>query len=132
MGCYGLGTSRLMGSIVEVLHDEKGIIWPAAVAPYDVHLIALTKNPEMLVQAQELVSRLESQGIELLFDDRQVGAGEKFADADLIGIPVKILVGNRGLKNGTVEFETRKTSEKTVTHINNVVDTFSRISAKKI
>ena len=112
MGCYGLGTSRLMGSIVEALHDERGIIWPARVAPYDVHLISLSQKPEIIDQAHELYEHLTKHGVEVLFDDRQeVMAGEKFADADLIGIPLRIVVSDKTAEKASVELKSRTQTE---------------------
>ncbi len=112
MGCYGLGTSRLMGAIVEVLHDERGIIWPQAVAPYGVHLISLSKKPEMVAQAHELYERMQKQGIEVLFDDR-IGAtaGEKFADADLIGIPLRLVFSDKTALQDSVEVKRRSSAD---------------------
>ncbi|MDD5489480.1 MAG: His/Gly/Thr/Pro-type tRNA ligase C-terminal domain-containing protein [Candidatus Moranbacteria bacterium] len=107
MGCYGIGLSRLMGTIVEVHHDEKGIIWPESVAPFGVHLISLGKDKE----AEEIYKNLLAKNIEVLFDDRDVSAGEKFADADLIGIPWRVLVSEKSLAAGGVEVKKRK--EKT-------------------
>ena len=105
-GSYGIGPTRVMGTLVEVGHDEKGIIWPKAVAPYEVHLVELSgaKN------AKKIYEELTQKGIEVLWDDREVGAGEKFADADLIGIPSRLVVSER---NGDkIEWKER-TSEKT-------------------
>lgn len=90
MGCYGIGLGRLMATVVEVHHDGKGIIWPKSIAPYQVHLIALKVNGDKIYQ------ELEKAGIEVLYDDREdVSAGEKFADADLIGVPVRLVVSAR-------------------------------------
>src|SRR3989344_5669300 len=87
MGCYGIGISRLMGVIVEKMHDEQGIIWPESVAPFRAHLIELKG-----ASAKELYDELKAEGIEVLYDDRDTSAGEKFADADLIGIPWRLVV----------------------------------------
>lgn len=112
MGCYGIGLGRLMGTIVEVFHDEKGIIWPKAVAPYDVHLIGITNNePGIKEKADKPYLDLTKAGIDVLFDDREdVSPGAKFADADLIGIPIRLVVSSR--TGGKVEFKER-ISEKT-------------------
>lgn len=89
MGCYGLGVSRVMGILVEKFNDDRGIIWPASVAPFDVHLISIKSNDK----AEEVYKKLQDAGIEVLFDDREdVSAGNQFADADLIGIPVRLVV----------------------------------------
>ncbi len=103
MGCYGIGPSRIMGSIVEVSHDEKGIIWPEAVAPYKVHLISLNENGE----AEKLYQELQAQGWDVLYDDRDVSAGEKFADADLIGCPYRLVLSRKTLALNQVELKKR-------------------------
>ncbi len=107
MGTYGIGLSRLMGTVVEVNHDEKGIIWPEEVAPFKYHLISLGKNEE----AEEIYKKLTEKGEEVLFDDRELSAGEKFAEADLIGIPYRIVVSDKSLEAGGVEVKKRSESE---------------------
>ena len=108
MGCYGLGPSRLMGTIVEVHHDEKGIIWPEEVAPFLVHLISLNQNKE----AEKVYDNLQKAGIEVLYDDREdASAGEKFADADLIGCPVRAVVSKKTLAKDSVEVKKRGSEE---------------------
>jgi len=104
MGCYGIGTSRLMGVMVEKFHDNKGIIWPESVAPFKVHLIALKGAEE---QAEKLYNQLLEQGVEVLYDDRDTSAGTKFADSDLIGIPYRIVVSPKTLEKGSVELKKR-------------------------
>lgn len=103
MGCYGIGLGRLMGTVVEVHHDDKGIIWPKEVAPFQVHLLSLKKNEE----AEKIYHSLQEKNIEVLYDDRDISAGEKFADADLIGIPWRIVVSEKSLKEGGVEVKRR-------------------------
>ncbi len=103
MGCYGIGLSRAMGTIVEIFHDEKGMIWPEAVAPFKVHLLSLGKNEE----AEKIYQDLLNKNIEVLFDDREVSAGEKFADSDLIGIPYRVVVSEKSFKAGGVEVKKR-------------------------
>lgn len=111
MGCYGIGISRLMGAVVEIHHDDKGIIWPESVAPYKVHLIALhAQDNERLKMAEEVYKKLMNAGIEVLFDERDISNGEKFADADLIGIPYQIYIAANTNLNNYVEFAKR--SEK--------------------
>ncbi|MDE2102787.1 MAG: hypothetical protein KGL39_36420, partial [Patescibacteria group bacterium] len=90
MGCYGIGLNRLMGTIVEVSHDERGIIWPKSVAPFPAHLIELSKG-----KGRQLYEQLSKAGIEVLYDDRDATAGEKFADADLIGLPLRLVVSEK-------------------------------------
>lgn len=111
MGSYGIGLGRVMGTIVEVLSDEKGIVWPEEVAPFDVHLLLLpSENIEVKEKADRLYEKL-SERMEVLYDDRDTRAGEKFADADLIGIPKQIIVSERGLSEGKFEIKTRQTGE---------------------
>jgi prolyl-tRNA synthetase len=108
MGSYGIGPGRLMGTIVEVLSDDKGIIWPESVAPFKVHLLSLGADAEVLSKADALYESLVSAGIEVLYDDRtDTTAGEKFADADLIGIPYRVVVSTRSLKDGGYEVKKR-------------------------
>ncbi len=127
MGCYGIGTTRLVGTIVEASHDDKGIIWPASVAPYHVHLITLkAKSAEIqdriLTEAQELYEKLWSRGIEVLWDDRDASPGEKFADADLIGLPLRLVVSEKTLKEESVEWKPRNESEVKLVKIQDVVE----------
>lgn len=93
MGSYGIGLGRLMGTIVEVLSDEKGIVWPKSVAPFEVHLLSLSEKTKKI--ADKLYEALQSKGVEVLYDDREVRAGEKFVDSDLIGIPTRVIVGEK-------------------------------------
>jgi len=111
MGCYGIGPSRIMGTIVEICHDQKGIIWPAAIAPYKVHLISLGENGD----AEKLYQELQAGGWDVLFDDRDISAGEKFADSDLIGCPYRVVVSRKTLAEGKVEI--KKRSESTTTTV---------------
>lgn len=104
MGSYGIGPSRLMGTVVEVLSDDNGIIWPKEISPFHVHLISLGENEK----ADELYEELKAKKIDVLFDDREVSAGEKFADSDLLGIPLRIVVSKRSLEDGGYELKERK------------------------
>ena len=93
MGCYGIGLSRLLGAIVEVLSDDKGIIWPESIAPFQVHLLSLGDDEAVLKEADKIYESLQKNNIEVLFDDRKaVSAGEKFADADLLGMPYPVVL----------------------------------------
>lgn len=105
MGSYGIGPGRVMGTIVEAHSDEKGILWPDSVAPFAVHLIGITGAE---VAAEEIYEALTATGVEVLFDDRDVRPGEKFADADLIGIPVRVVVSEKTLAVGGFEIKHRK------------------------
>ena len=128
MGCYGIGTSRLVGSIVEACHDEKGMIWPKSVAPFQVHLITLNSKDDAVREnimgtADDLMRDLEAQGIEVLWDDREdVSPGAKFADADLIGAPLRILVSEKSLKEESVEWKERTGTESRLVKLTNVIE----------
>lgn len=121
MGSYGIGITRLMGLLVEKFSDEKGIIWPESVAPFRVHLIEIgADNPDVRTEASELYRELTEAGIEMLWDDRDVRAGEKFADADLIGIPLRIVVSEKTLAAGKFECvhrATGKTEHKSISEL---------------
>ncbi len=99
MGSYGIGITRLIGTLVEINHDDKGIIWPENIAPFQVHLISLNQNS----QAEKIYNKLKDNNIDVLCDDRDKSAGEKFADADLIGIPWRIVVSEKTIKQGGIE-----------------------------
>jgi prolyl-tRNA synthetase len=109
MGSYGIGPARTMAAIVEQHHDEHGIQWPRSVAPYDVHLVAL---PGLEERSEEVAAKLDEAGDDVLLDDRDQRAGEKFADADLIGLPVRVTVGKKTLEDGAVDIRTRETGEE--------------------
>jgi prolyl-tRNA synthetase len=109
MGSYGIGPARVMGTIVEVLSDEKGIVWPEEVTPYKVHLIAIAGgNSDVIAEADRLYELLAEHGIDALYDDRDVRAGEKFADADLLGIPKRLVVSEKTVAEGSAELILRK------------------------
>ena len=108
MGSYGIGPGRVMGTVAEVLSDEKGLIWPESISPFDIHLISL---PNVNTKADELYDRLTKKGIEVLYDDRDARAGEKFADSDLIGIPKRIIISEKTLESDCVEVKNRKTEK---------------------
>jgi len=113
MGCYGLGVSRTAAAIVEQHHDKDGIAWPASVAPYAVHLLVINpRDAGPREAADALYEELTAAGIEVLYDDRDESPGAKFKDADLVGAPLRVTVGDRGLKRGVVESRVRKTGEK--------------------
>jgi prolyl-tRNA synthetase len=107
MGSYGIGTGRLMAAVIEQNHDEKGIIWPVSIAPYHVHLLALGTDAKVVEKAGELYADLQAKGYEVLYDDRNESAGVKFNDADLIGIPLRLTVSARNLKQNGVEAKLR-------------------------
>ncbi len=112
MGCYGIGISRIMAAIVEQYHDEKGIKWPTPVAPFELEIMCLNMSDEELVRtAEKLYMEAEERGIEVIYDDREESAGFKFADADLVGFPYRIVVGKK-VKDGKVELQKRATGER--------------------
>lgn len=112
MGSYGIGPGRLMGTVVEVLSDDKGIIWPESIAPFKVHILELGDDMEVKTTANALYVTLQEKGIEVMYDDRTgMSAGEKFADADLIGIPYRVVISPRSLKDGGYEVK-KRTEEK--------------------
>jgi len=117
MGCYGIGPGRVMGTIVETLSDEKGIVWPESVAPFQVHLLSLNEDKE----AEKVYNELEKAGIEVLFDDRDTRPGEKFADSDLIGIPWRVVVSKKSLENGGVEVKRRDGDDGEVMSIKELI-----------
>jgi len=125
MGCYGIGPARLMGTVVEVLSDDKGIIWPESIAPFKVHLLLLGDDQAVIEEAESLYMQLQNRKVEVLFDDRSdTSAGEKFADADLIGIPYRVVISKRSLADGGYELKKRTepngkivTMEELISHV---------------
>ena len=124
MGCYGMGVTRLVAAVIEQNHDADGITWPAPLAPFQLHLLALNYHKSEAVQAatENLYKECQARGIEVLFDERDERPGVKFAEADLIGIPHRIVVGERGLKNGVVEYKLRKDAEAAEIPVDAVLD----------
>jgi prolyl-tRNA synthetase len=113
MGCYGIGIGRTAAAAVEQNHDDKGIVWPFPIAPFHVHLISLGQSNAVAEAATTLYAALQAAGLEVLWDDRDERAGVKFNDADLIGGPYQVIVGDKGLAEGLLEIKTRKTGVKT-------------------
>ncbi|HRH22248.1 MAG TPA: His/Gly/Thr/Pro-type tRNA ligase C-terminal domain-containing protein [bacterium] len=118
MGCYGMGPSRLMGTIVEVSHDDRGIIWPEAIAPFKVYLISLGQDKE----ADKLYEDLKAAGVEVLYNDNEVGPGEKMADADLFGCPYRVLISPKSIVAGGAEIKRRGSSEAVIVDLKKVID----------
>jgi prolyl-tRNA synthetase len=108
MGCYGIGINRTMAAIVEQHSDDKGIVWPISVAPFDVHLVGIAKQDDEIKKIEEIYETLRTSGIDVFYDDRNVSPGFKFADADLIGIPVRITIGKTYFQKGEAEIKLRK------------------------
>jgi prolyl-tRNA synthetase len=112
MGCYGIGVGRLLAAAIEQNHDDKGIIWPLAIAPYHIYLCPLyLENPQVAATAESLYAELEAQGLEVLFDDREESPGVKFNDADLLGIPIRVTISPRTLEKDSVEIKRRSEKE---------------------
>lgn len=118
MGCYGIGLGRLMGTIVEIYHDEKGIIWPESVAPFAIHLLSLGQNEE----AEKIYQELIDKKIEVLYDDREISVGEKFADADLIGIPLRVVISQKSLEKDGVEVKKRNEEKAEIMKIEELLN----------
>jgi prolyl-tRNA synthetase len=117
-----------MGTVVEVLSDEKGIVWPRSIAPFQIHLVSIEgKSPETTKEAERLYKELQERGIEVLWDDRDVRAGEKFADADLIGIPYRLVVSDRSLAEGGFEMTDRASGTSRMIPEGEIIDALSRL-----
>ena len=133
MGCYGIGPSRIMGAIVEASHDERGIIWPDAVAPYRVELVSLRSKDETTQGqidqiAQDLYDQLTQTHAEVLWDDRMsVSPGEKFGDADLLGMPMRIVISEKTLKEGAVEWKSRASSDMRLVKLQDVLEEVTNV-----
>ncbi len=124
MGCYGMGVTRLVAAVVEQNHDEHGIVWPEPLAPYTLHIIALNyrKSQTVKVAADDLYEQCQQANVQVLFDDRDERPGVKFADADLIGLPHRVVIGDRGLKSGVVEYKRRTDTDPQEVPLNSVLD----------
>ncbi|MEI6845840.1 MAG: His/Gly/Thr/Pro-type tRNA ligase C-terminal domain-containing protein, partial [Candidatus Firestonebacteria bacterium] len=113
MGCYGIGVTRIIGAAIEQGNDENGIIWPLALAPYQVTITALNyKDEKVKAIADSVYEEFMAAGLEVIMDDRDVSAGFKFKDAELVGIPLRVTVGNKAVNEGLFEIKVRKTSEE--------------------
>jgi prolyl-tRNA synthetase len=121
-GSYGIGPARVLAASVEQHHDENGIVWPASIAPYDVHVLALHGSAaEVLTEAEKVAATLDEAGLEVLLDDRDERPGEKFADADLVGCPLRVIVGKRSLEDGSVDVRRRDGSEEARVEVSEVL-----------
>ena len=129
MGCYGIGLGRLMGTVVEIFHDEKGIIWPREISPFQVHLIYVGKK-EIKEKAEKVYNELIREKIEVIYDDREKNPGEKFVDCDLIGIPLRALISEKTLKENCIEFKERRTGEIKMIKIQKAKDFIEKYYAK--
>jgi len=123
MGCYGIGINRTMAAIVEQNYDQRGIIWPKSVAPFDVHLVGLTRSPDEVRAVDEIYETVRAEGFDVLYDDRSASPGFKFADADLIGIPVRVTVGKGYFNGGEIEIKLRKEKDFSKVSLDRLVET---------
>ncbi len=114
MGSYGIGVGRLMAAVIETHYDKDGIVWPRSISPYQIHLLALGPKQKVMEEAETLYQRLMAAGYEVLYDDRDERAGVKFADADLIGVPLRLTISKRSLSAGGIEVKRRHEQERTV------------------
>ena len=122
MGCYGIGVGRLAASVMEAKHDDYGPIWPITIAPWQVHLCCMRPDKEECKSAADnIYDELQKAGIEVIYDDRNVSAGIMFADADLLGVPVRVTVGPKNLANGQIELSTRDKSVKKLVAVEDAV-----------
>ncbi|PIQ66741.1 MAG: proline--tRNA ligase, partial [Candidatus Zambryskibacteria bacterium CG11_big_fil_rev_8_21_14_0_20_40_24] len=128
MGSYGIGLGRVMGAVVEVLSDEKGLLWPASIAPFEAHLIIVdSKDGEIRAEADSFYEKL-SKKFEVLYDDRDLRAGEKFADAELIGIPYSLIISKKTESEGKIEVKERKSGKSVLVEKNKVLsEGFSKL-----
>jgi prolyl-tRNA synthetase len=128
MGCYGIGPTRLMGVVVEKFADDKGLVWPESIAPFSVHLLVLgrDKEGEATKTAERIYAELTNNHVEVLFDDRDVSVGEKFADSDLIGIPMRLVVSDKSLEKGGVEIKERKAESSEIISVDQVIKMYSK------
>jgi len=123
MGSYGIGIGRLMGTIVEVFADDKGIVWPESVSPFKIHLLEVkSEKEEVKNEAEKLYEALTEKGIEVLYDDRDLRPGQKFADSDLIGIPYRVVISERSLKDGGVELKKRNEEGSKIVKIEDLLE----------
>jgi prolyl-tRNA synthetase len=126
MGSYGIGLSRLVAAIAEQHHDELGLAWPRAVAPFDVHVVVAGKDETLAAGAEKIAAELDTAGVRVLLDDRRSTPGVKFADAELIGVPT-ILVLGRGLAKGVVEVKDRRSGEREEIAVDEAVAHLARL-----
>jgi prolyl-tRNA synthetase len=131
MGSYGVGVSRAVAAVAEQTLDDHGLVWPASIAPYDVHVVPVGRGDEQLRAAEALSGRLEDAGSRVLLDDRNASAGEKFADADLLGMPTIVVVG-KALADGNVEVKDRKSGERRTVSLDHVATELTRAAADSV
>lgn len=132
MGCYGIGITRILSAAIEQNHDSSGIVWPMAIAPYQVIVLPMRQDDDLMDAANRIYVRLRDAGVEAVLDDRDVRPGVKFKDADLIGIPLRITIGPRGLQNNEVEVRRRGTDEDVMVSVDVVVEDMQRRIAEEL
>jgi prolyl-tRNA synthetase len=128
MGCYGIGVSRLVATTIEQHNDANGMIWPMSVAPYHVHLVTIGQSDNILAAARELYHKLQTANVEVLWDDRDERPGVKFKDADLIGIPLRVTIGAKGLVEGRIELKARTESDPKKAELLPIAEAYSKIA----
>ncbi|MCA9344827.1 hypothetical protein KC946_03235, partial [Candidatus Saccharibacteria bacterium] len=121
MGCYGIGVSRVMGTIAEILSDDKGLVWPENIAPAKVYLIALGGS-DVIAETDKIYDMLSKKGISVIYDDRETSAGEKFGDADLMGIPYRLVVSSKNIESGKYELKKRTESDLKMLDIDDILE----------
>jgi prolyl-tRNA synthetase len=124
MGCYGIGVTRILGAAIEQNFDDKGIIWPAAIAPFEVVLcpMGMDRSEMVKTEVESLYAAMQAAGIDVIVDDRGLRPGAMFADWELIGVPHRIVIGERGLKEGNLEYQGRRDTEATAVPVAGMVD----------
>lgn len=127
MGCYGIGVNRVLAAIIELNHDDRGIVWPQEIAPFKAQILLLDESKEAVSIADDLYGELSFEGFDVLYDDRNAQAGVKFKDADLIGTPLQIIIGSRGLKKGNIEIKYRGSNKKDEIAIKNAASKLKKI-----
>jgi prolyl-tRNA synthetase len=125
MGCYGIGISRLVGVLAEYFADDNGLVWPASIAPAKVHIVRIGVDEEAIKAADTLYADLQAKGISVLYDDRDTGAGSKFADADLMGVPTRLTISPKTLVNDSVEYKERTESESNLIPLGEILSKLS-------
>ena len=132
MGCYGIGIGRLMAAAIEINHDDKGIIWPKNIAPYQAYLCPLfLENPLVSEKAESRYRELQDMGMEVLYDDRNESTGIKFNDADLLGIPLRITVSPRSLEKGCIEVKWRSEKQAELVAVDEAIEKIKDMMAEK-
>ncbi len=131
MGSYGIGISRLMGAVAEVFSDDKGLVWPSSIAPFDLHIVSIGDNKEVSELSLDIYSSLVDLGINVLYDDREASAGEKLADSDLLGIPYRLIISERNMASGEIEVVERATGKTSRYDEAKVIETVTKLVKEK-